>query len=201
LDDAGSAASASWEEKVSDRIVSTTPPLAPVFLRSLAISAAIAAAALAPILSRMDRAHLAQVLRPPHLPDLAPIQAAPLAIQLHLAAIGAATVVGVVLVSGVKGTRLHRVLGWSWASFIVFAAVSALFIQAPTGLPSLGGIGLLHVFSGVAIVTAPLGVLAARRHDVTRHARIMTGLFVGGLGVAGLFAFLPGRLMWTVFFG
>jgi uncharacterized membrane protein len=29
----------------------------------------------------------------------------------------------------------------------------------------------------------------------------MSGLFVGGMGVAGLFAFLPGRLLWYVFFG
>jgi uncharacterized membrane protein len=29
----------------------------------------------------------------------------------------------------------------------------------------------------------------------------MTGLFVGGLLIAGVFAFLPGRLMWRVVFG
>ncbi len=29
----------------------------------------------------------------------------------------------------------------------------------------------------------------------------MTGLYVGGLIFAGTLAFLPGRLMWQVFFG
>jgi uncharacterized membrane protein len=29
----------------------------------------------------------------------------------------------------------------------------------------------------------------------------MSSLYTGGLGVAGLFAFLPGRLLWRVFFG
>lgn len=29
----------------------------------------------------------------------------------------------------------------------------------------------------------------------------MTGLFVGGLLIAGLFTFAPGRLMWQVVFG
>ena len=29
----------------------------------------------------------------------------------------------------------------------------------------------------------------------------MTGMFVGGLVVAGLLTFLPGRLMWAIFFG
>ena len=29
----------------------------------------------------------------------------------------------------------------------------------------------------------------------------MAGLFLGGLIVAGLLAFIPGRLMWRLFFG
>jgi uncharacterized membrane protein len=28
----------------------------------------------------------------------------------------------------------------------------------------------------------------------------MTGMFMGGLVIAGLFSFLPGRLMWHLFF-
>jgi len=114
--------------------------------------------------------------------------------------VGAIVVAGI-LMSGVKGSRLHRVLGWCWASFMLLTAVSALFIRAPTGLPSVAGVGVLHVFSAATLVLVPLAVAAARRHDVARHARMMTGLVGGGLGVAGLFAFLPRRLLWTVFFG
>ena len=47
----------------------------------------------------------------------------------------------------------------------------------------------------------PSAVVLARRHNVARHANIMTGVFIGGIGVAGVLAFLPGRLMWQVFFG
>jgi uncharacterized membrane protein len=122
-------------------------------------------------------------------------------VKIHLATIAGAIGVAAILMSGVKGTRLHRVLGWSWAAFMLATAVSALFIRAPTGLPSVGGVGVLHIFSAVTLVLVPVAVLAARRHDVARHARMMSGLVVGGLGVAGLFAFLPGRLLWTVFFG
>jgi uncharacterized membrane protein len=181
--------------------VSTAPALALLVLRALAVSAIIAGAALAPALATPGPARAAQWLRAPHLPKLGLIAQAGLPVQLHLAAIAGALALGVVLLCGLKGTRPHRILGWAWSGFIVFAAASALFIHAPTGLPSLGGVGLLHIFSGLALVAAPLGVLAARRHDAARHARIMTGLFVGGLGVAGLFAFLPGRLLWSVFFG
>ena len=46
-----------------------------------------------------------------------------------------------------------------------------------------------------------MAVYAARRHRVASHRRTMTGLFVGGLLVAGGLTFLPGRLMWRVVFG
>ena len=48
---------------------------------------------------------------------------------------------------------------------------------------------------------AQKAVYAARRHRVAAHRRAMTGMFVGGLIVAGAFTFLPGRLMWAIFFG
>ena len=46
-----------------------------------------------------------------------------------------------------------------------------------------------------------LAVLAARRHDVRRHRRGIVGLFAGALVVAGIFTFLPGRIMHAVVFG
>ena len=47
----------------------------------------------------------------------------------------------------------------------------------------------------------PLGLAAVRRRQVRRHARMMTGVFVGGLLIAGALTFLPGRLMFQLFFG
>lgn len=187
---------------MSDRTLSTAaPPLGRLLGRSLLIAGTITAAALAPVVIQHPDAFAAMLARAPHWPDVRPIAEASLAIKLHLATIAGAILVGGVLMSGVKGTRLHRTLGWTWASFIMLTAVSALFIRAPTGLPGIAGVGLLHIFSGITLVVAPLGVAAARRHQVERHARLMSGLFVGGLGVAGLFAFLPGRLLWQVLFG
>lgn len=43
--------------------------------------------------------------------------------------------------------------------------------------------------------------LVARRHDVARHAQIISGFVIGGVGIAGITAFLPGRILWAVFFG
>jgi len=79
----------------------------------------------------------------------------------------------------------------------VTAAVSSLFIQ----LINHGHLSYIHLLSGWTILTLPIAVALARRHKVKQHARMMTGLFTGGLILAGLFAFFPGRLMWSLFFG
>jgi uncharacterized membrane protein len=33
------------------------------------------------------------------------------------------------------------------------------------------------------------------------HQRAMTGMFLGGMVIAGAFTFFPGRLMWRVIMG
>jgi uncharacterized membrane protein len=173
----------------------------PILLRSLVFAAAISALALWRIYAARGWGPVEAAFAHPHAPRLAPILAASLAIKIHLLTIAAALGVGVVLASGVKGDRLHRTLGWVWSACMLVTALATLFIHAPVGLPSIAGIGLLHIFAAVVLVFLPLGLLAARRHDTLRHARTMSGLLIGGLGVAGLFAFMPGRLMWQVLFG
>jgi len=133
--------------------------------------------------------------------DLTPVLQAPLAIQLHLLAVAGAIALTGVLMLGVKGSRLHRALGWTWSVFMVTAAASALFIRSASGLPSVAGFGPLHLFAGIVLVAVPRAVLAARRHNVPAHARAMSAMVAGALGIAGLFAFLPGRLLWRVMFG
>jgi uncharacterized membrane protein len=186
---------------VSERSLSTKPAVGPLLLRALVFSSAVTVVALAPAFAHNGFGGFLARLRSAHAPDVSPLLAAAPVVKIHLATIAGAIGVTATLMSGVKGSRLHRVLGWSWAAFMLLTAVSALFIRAPTGLPRVAGVGVLHVFSAATLVLVPLAVAAARRHDVARHARMMTGLVGGGLGVAGLFAFLPGRLLWTVFFG
>ena len=133
-------------------------------------------------------------------PDFGLLAAAPTAIQIHVAAALTALAIGTVLLIGVKGTRLHRGLGWVWVLAMGTTAVSSFFIHAINpGGPA--GLSLIHLLSGWTVVGLPMAVYAARRHRVQTHRRAMTGMFVGGLIVAGLLTFLPGRLMWAVFFG
>jgi uncharacterized membrane protein len=139
----------------------------------------------------------AQVSWRPHAPNLDLLAAASPAIQVHLAGVLTAFVIGSVLMLGTKGTRLHKTLGWVWVAAMLAGAVSSLFIRELNG----GSLSFLHAFSGWTLVAAPMGVAAVRRGKVRLHARTMTGLFLGGLVIAGIFAFLPGRLMWSIFLG
>jgi uncharacterized membrane protein len=132
-----------------------------------------------------------------HAPEFWRHAAAPPAVQIHLAGVAVALGVGVVLLVGVKGSRLHRVLGWIWVAAMMTGAVSSLFIR----IINHGAFSYIHLLSGWTILALPMAVYAARTHRVGVHARTMTGLFTGGLILAGLLAFLPGRLMWRMFLG
>ena len=132
----------------------------------------------------------------PYGPDLALIAHAAPAVQLHLAAVTAALLVGIVLLAGVKGRTLHRTLGWAWVVAMMAGASSSLFIR----LVNHGSFSFIHLLSGWTIVALPMAVALARRRQARAHARMMTGLFTGGLVLAGALAFMPGRLMWDVFF-
>lgn len=133
----------------------------------------------------------------PHWPDLGLLARQPFQIQLHIAAALTALLLGTVQLIGVKGTTAHRIIGWTWVIAMATTAVSSLFIRQINP----GSFSFIHLLSGWTIIGLPMAVYAARKHRVLAHRRGMTGMFVGGLIVAGALTFLPGRLMWGVFFG
>ncbi|MFN3878570.1 MAG: DUF2306 domain-containing protein [Brevundimonas sp.] len=148
----------------------------------------------------VDDGRLARMGFTPHVPDWRLLLASPPAIQIHVAAALTALAIGIVLLIGVKGNRLHRTLGWTWVLAMATTAISSFFIhRLNPGGP--GGFSLIHLLSGWTVVALPMAVHAARRHRIADHRRAMMGMFVGGLIVAGAFTFLPGRLMWAIFFG
>ena len=148
----------------------------------------------------VDDGRLARMGFTPHAPDWRLLLTSPPAIQIHVAAALTALAIGIVLLIGVKGNRLHRTLGWTWVLAMATTAVSSFFIhRLNPGGP--GGFSLIHLLSGWTVIALPMAVHAARRHRIADHRRAMTGMFVGGLIVAGAFTLLPGRLMWAIFFG
>ncbi len=133
----------------------------------------------------------------PHLPDLGLIATASPAIQIHLATVLTAFALATVQMVGPKGRAFHRINGWALSILLAVTAVASLFIHDPRG----GLFNPFQVFSVWTLIAVPWAVISARRHNVRRHAAIMSGLYFGALVIAGALTFLPGRLMWRVFFG
>lgn len=129
---------------------------------------------------------------------LAPLLAAPLAIQVHAFAAGAAFLLGLVQFAAPKGTLPHRSLGWLWVALMVAVAISAFFIHE---IRLWGPWSPIHLIAVVTLVLLPPAVWQARRHAVQSHRYQMIGIFLGALVVAGALAFLPGRIMAAVVFG
>ncbi len=134
----------------------------------------------------------------PHLRlDLAPLLNAPLQIKIHVAGALSAFFIGVVLLLAPKGFRFHKTLGWTWVFAMAVTAVSSFFI---TGIFQ-NMYSPIHALSAWTLIGLPFGISAIRQRNVQKHRQTMTGMFVGGMAIAGLFTFLPGRLMWSLFIG
>jgi uncharacterized membrane protein len=129
--------------------------------------------------------------------DPAPLLREPKTVQLHVAAAVIALVVGAVIFSLRKGTGFHRLLGWTWVSSMIVVAATSVAMIADFNT----GVNALHVFTAVTVISLWMGLAGIRRGNVRQHASSMAGLYVGGLIIAGAFAFIPGRTMWAVFFG
>jgi len=125
------------------------------------------------------------------------LQAEPV-IRMHAFAAIAASLLGAVQLAAPKGTLPHRVVGWTWAGLMLAIGVSALFIHE---IRLWGPWSPIHLIAIYTLVMLPLGVWRAHRHQVAAHRRTMLGLFLGGLVIAGIFTFLPGRIMHHVVFG
>jgi uncharacterized membrane protein len=130
------------------------------------------------------------VLKP--LLDAAPV------VQVHAVAAMGAFMLGAVQLAAPKGTLPHRTLGWIWVVLMVLIAASSFWIHE---IRLVGPFSPIHLLSIFTLVMLPLAVLQARRHNVDRHRKAMTTIFVGALVVAGLFTLLPGRIMHAVIFG
>ena len=130
--------------------------------------------------------------------SLAPLLDAAPAIPLHAFAAMAAFALGVVQLAAPKGTLPHRTLGWIWVALMAVVAISSFWIHEIRLFGPWSPIHLLSIFTPVMLV---LGVFYARRHNVRGHRITMISIFAGALLVAGLFTFVPGRIMHAVIFG
>jgi len=130
--------------------------------------------------------------------SLAPLLHAVPSIQLHAFAAMAAFALGAVQLAAPKGTLPHRTLGWIWVVLMIVVAATSFWIHE---LRLWGPWSPIHLLAIFTLVMLPLAVFHARRHRVVSHRNAMISIFTGALVIAGLFTFLPGRIMHAVAFG
>ncbi len=136
---------------------------------------------------------------------LDPLLSAPWVIQLHAFGAIAAFFLGALQFAAPKGMLPHRMIGGVWIVLMATIAISSIFIRPALfpGLPFWKWFSPIHIFTILTIYGVAQGVfqLAKGGSDLKYHARPFSGIFIGGLIVAGAFAFLPGRIMHQVAFG
>jgi len=164
------------------------------FILAMLVVTVIVAVAMSPLAGSVVRlAGRAQ----PHGPDLSLLAALSTPIKIHLGTALAALVLGGVLMAVRKGRTFHRAAGWVWVSLVAVTAGATLFITSLNG----GTWSLIHLFTGWTLIALPMAVLAAKRRRIVQHRRTMMGLFYGAFAINFFIAFIPGRVMWRVFFG
>ena len=129
--------------------------------------------------------------------NLAPILDAPLAIQLHVATVLPAALIGPYMFWARKGTPIHRLVGKIWLGLMVIAALSSFFIHE---INLFMGFSPIHLISIYVMFGAWLAIRDARAHRIAAHKRQVVGLYLGGIVGAGAFTLLPGRIMNKVVF-
>ena len=129
---------------------------------------------------------------------LAPLLAASPAIQFHAFAAMGAFALGAVQLAAPQRTLPHRIVGAVWVLLMVVVCISAFFIHE---LRVWGPWSPIHLLAIFTLLVLPIAVWRAHRHEVAQHRRAMLGLFLGALIIAGLFTFLPGRIMHAVLIG
>jgi uncharacterized membrane protein len=134
-----------------------------------------------------------------------PLLEAPWIIQVHAFGAMAAFLLGMVQLAAPKGTLPHKTIGVVWLLLMTAITVSSIFIRPSLnpGLPFIKWFSPIHVFTLLTAFGLFGGVTFLLRGgpNLKRHKGPFTGIFVGGLIVAGALAFLPGRIMHQVVFG
>lgn len=129
---------------------------------------------------------------------LEPLLTASPIIQIHAFAAFGAFALGLVQFAAPKGTLPHRTIGWIWAGLMIAVAVTAFWIHE---IRLWGLWSPIHLLAILTLVTLPMSLYAARKHEVKAHKQGMIALFIFALVTAGAFTFFPGRIMHSVLTG
>lgn len=122
-------------------------------------------------------------------------------VYLHLATVLPAFAIGAFQLLRRKGTPSHKLLGKIYMLLMLATGLITLVMPAEVGPRFLGHFGFIHLFSFLTLYNVPSAYFAIRRGNIKVHRANMIGLYVGGILIAGSFAFAPGRMLHTWLFG
>ena len=114
---------------------------------------------------------------------------------LHLATVVPAFAIGTFQLIRRKGTPSHKLLGKIYMLLMLATAFITLAMPAAVGPRFLDHFGFIHAFSFLTLFNVPTAYIAARHGNIKAHRGAMLGLYIGGILVAGAFAFSPGRML------
>lgn len=109
-----------------------------------------------------------------------------------------AVLVGGSQLASAKGTRRHRVLGWSWVSLMVYVACSSFLISE---IRFWGAFSPIHLLSVWTLFSLSMAIYFAPKGNIVQHKIWMLSLYVLALLVTGVLTLWPGRVMHGVLFG
>ncbi|MEZ5870706.1 MAG: DUF2306 domain-containing protein [Nitratireductor sp.] len=128
--------------------------------------------------------------------NLQPLFNASPAIQIHAISAIAALILGGLILFRRKGGPAHRLLGRVWVFVMFIVCATAFFIHEIRFWGDWSPIHLLAVSTPLMLARA---IWLARNHRISAHRKTMQSIYLGALVLAGLFTFLPGRIMHSVF--
>jgi uncharacterized membrane protein len=133
-----------------------------------------------------------------HAPETRYLGKLPLHILIHIGGAATSLCLGGYVLYARKGTANHKVLGRIWVAAMVTTSISSFFMHSFA--PLLGQFGPIHLLSVWILVSMPRAILMARKGDIVGHMQVMRGSYIG-LVIAGIMTFIPGRVMFAMFFG
>lgn len=136
--------------------------------------------------------------------NLQPLLGASPAVQVHVATVLPAFVLGLWLMfASRKGSPAHRLAGRAYLVLMVVTAITAVFITSsfPFSVP-VGPLRFspIHLFVVLTLTGCWRAWTAVKRGDLVTHQKAVRGTFFGALVIAGAFTLLPGRIMHALLF-
>lgn len=105
---------------------------------------------------------------------------------------------GAIQLVSTKGTRAHRLLGYIWVVAMIIICVTSFSIKEIMPSGRFGGFSPIHLLSIFVLVQLTRGIYFAKKKDIKRHRQCMLYTYIGGLVIAGVFTFMPRRLLFKV---